>query len=121
METVEFRTIVHNGIIEIPVEYRKDYFADIRVILFKNKSRQDIKDSSIQERVAVAERLIGIASREPITLEEINNLALKDEVCCFGKESVSGYIPFISALKGRVCTPRRQSKTKDWRGNESAA
>jgi hypothetical protein len=42
---------------------------------------------------------------------KINNLALKDEVCCFGKESVSGYIPLINALKGGVCTLRIQSRT----------
>jgi ABC-2 type transport system ATP-binding protein len=39
-----------------------------------------------------------------ITLaNQSTNLALKDEVGCLGKESVSGYIP-------TVCTPRRQSK-----------
>ena len=73
MEAVEFGTFVNNGMIEIPVEYRKDYFADIKVILLKNKSKQDIKDITIQERVAAAERLVGIASREAMTLEGIKN------------------------------------------------
>jgi hypothetical protein len=95
MEAVEFGTFVNNGMIEIPAEYRKDYFADIRVILLKNKSKQDdaeppyggvksipigkrpegtySKDFNIQERVAAAERLVGIASREAMTLEDIRN------------------------------------------------
>ena len=73
MEAVEFGTFVNNGMIEIPAEYRKDYFADIRVILLKNKSKQDIKDFNIQERVAAAERLVGIASREAMSLEDIRN------------------------------------------------
>jgi hypothetical protein len=73
MEAVEFGTFVNNGMIEIPAEYRKDYFADIRVILLKNKSKQNINDSNIQERVAAAERLVGIASREAMTLEAIKN------------------------------------------------
>jgi hypothetical protein len=73
MEAVEFGTFVNNGMIEIPAEYREDYFADIRVILLKNKSNQNSKDLSIQERVAAAERLVGIASREAMTLEDIRN------------------------------------------------
>jgi hypothetical protein len=74
MEAVEFGTFVNNGMIEIPAEYREDYFADIRVILLKNKSKQDdIKDFNIQERVAAAERLVGIASREVMALEDIRN------------------------------------------------
>jgi hypothetical protein len=76
MEAVEFGTFVQNGMIEIPTEYRKDYFADIRVILLKNKSKQNIKDISIQERVEAAERLIGIASKEAMTLEDIKNARL---------------------------------------------
>jgi hypothetical protein len=73
MEAVEFGTFVNNGMIEIPAEYRKDYFADIRVILLKNKSNQDSKDLSIQERVSAAERLVGIASGEAMMLEDIRN------------------------------------------------
>jgi hypothetical protein len=73
MEAVEFGTFVNNGMIEIPAEYRKDYFADIRVILLKNKSNQNSKDLSIQERVAAAERLVGIAAGEAMTLEDIRN------------------------------------------------
>jgi hypothetical protein len=73
MEAVEFGTFVHNGMIEIPVEYRKDYFADIRVILLKNKSNQDNNDFNIQERVTVAKRLVGIASKEAMTLEDIKS------------------------------------------------
>jgi hypothetical protein len=73
VEAVEFGTFVNNGMIEIPAEYRKDYFADLRVILLKNKTEKDIKDFSIQERVAAAERLVGIATGESMTLEEIRN------------------------------------------------
>jgi hypothetical protein len=71
MEAVEFGTFVNNGMIEIPAEYRKDYSTDVRVILMKNKSGQDIENLSIQERVAAAERLVGIASREAMTLGDI--------------------------------------------------
>jgi hypothetical protein len=73
MDAVEFGTFVNNGIIEIPAEYRQDYSNDIRVILLKDKSDQDNKNLSIQERVAAAQRLIGIASKEAMTLEEIKN------------------------------------------------
>ena len=44
MEAVEFGAFAHNGIIEIP-----------------------------QERIAAAERLVGIASQNAMTLEEIRN------------------------------------------------
>ena len=37
--------------------------------------------------------------------QEINNLALKGEVCCFGKVLVSGYIPFFERPKGRGMYP----------------
>jgi hypothetical protein len=73
MEAVEFGTFVNNGMIEIPPEYRKDYSADLRVILLKNKTKEDIKDFGLQERVAAAERLVGIATGESMTLEEIRN------------------------------------------------
>ena len=73
MEAVEFGTFADNGMIEIPVEYRRDYSTDIRVILIKNKSNQDIIESDIQERIAAAQRLVGIASKEAMTLEDIRN------------------------------------------------
>ena len=73
MEAVEFGAFANNGIIEIPVEYRRDYSTDVRVILIKNKSNQEVKEPDIQERVAVAERLVGIASKEAMTLEDIKN------------------------------------------------
>jgi hypothetical protein len=73
MEAVEFGTFANNGMIEIPVEYRKDYSAEIRVILIKNKSSQEIGEPDIRERIAAAERLVGIASKEAMTLEEIRD------------------------------------------------
>ena len=73
MEAVEFGTFASNGIIEIPVEYQKDYSTDVRVILIKNKSNQDITESDIQERIAAAQRLVGIASKKKMTFEEIRN------------------------------------------------
>ena len=73
MEAVEFFTLANNGIIEIPVEYRKDYINEIRVILIKNNSEQDINKSNIQERIAAAERLVGIASKSAMTLENIKS------------------------------------------------
>jgi hypothetical protein len=73
MEAVEFGTFANNGIIEIPMEYQNDYSTDVRVILIKNKPRRDAIEPSIQERIAVAERLAGVASREAMTLEDIRN------------------------------------------------
>ena len=73
MEAVEFGTFANNGMIEIPVEYRRDYSTDIRVILIKNKSNQSFNESDIQERISAAQRLAGIASKEPMTLENIRN------------------------------------------------
>ena len=73
MEAVEFETFADNGIIEIPIEYRKNYSTDIRVILLKNEPDKSIYEPSIQERIAAAERLVGIASKKPMPLEEIRN------------------------------------------------
>ena len=73
MEAVEFGTFANNGMIKIPDEYRRDYSTDIRVILIKNNSNQNIIESDIQERIAAAQRLVGIASKEAMTLEEIRN------------------------------------------------
>jgi len=73
MEAVEFGTIAHNGIIEIPLEYKESYSTDIRVILMRNQASQNITEPDIQERIAAAERLVGIASKNAMTLEEIRN------------------------------------------------
>ena len=77
MEAIEFGTFAGNGIIEIPIEYRKDYSTDIRVILMKNYSEKNIKEPSIQERIASAERLAGIASKDTMSLEDIRNERLR--------------------------------------------
>ena len=48
MEAVEFGAYAGNGVIEIPVEYRKDYSSGIRVILIKdNHSRYNTEPSII--------------------------------------------------------------------------
>jgi allophanate hydrolase subunit 1 len=73
MEAVEFGTFAHNGIIEIPVEYRESYSTDIRVILMRNQAGQSIAEPDVQERIAAAERLVGIAAKNSMTLEEIRN------------------------------------------------
>jgi hypothetical protein len=73
MEAVEFGVFANDGIIEIPIEYRKDFSTEIRVILIKNNLRQNSKEPDIQERIAAAERLAGIASKNAMTLEEIRN------------------------------------------------
>ena len=72
MEAVEFGTFAHDGIIEIPIEYREDYSTDIRVILMRDQASQIMKPD-IQERIAAAERLVGIASKNAMTLEEIKD------------------------------------------------
>ena len=73
MEAVEFGTFANNGIIEIPVEYRKDYSTDIKVILMKNGKSSNFFEPDINERIAAAERLVGIASENAMSLEEIRN------------------------------------------------
>jgi len=75
MEAVEFGTFAHNGIIEIPIEYKEDYSTDIRVILMRNQAGH-ILEPDIQERIAAAERLVGIVSKNTMTLEEIRNARL---------------------------------------------
>jgi len=47
-----------------------------------------------------------------IVLQDINNLALKDEVCCLGKVFDSGFNTSKNALKGGVLNP---SHTIKWR------
>ena len=73
MQAVEFGTFVDNGIIEIPMVYRKDYSNNIRVILMKDNADIEGNKPSIQERVAAAERLAGIATKNALSLEEIRN------------------------------------------------
>ena len=71
MQAVEFGAFVDNEIIEIPMIHRKGYSNNIRVILLKEGVNMNGNETSIQERVASAERLIGIASANPPSLEEI--------------------------------------------------
>ena len=73
MEAVEFGTFAYNGIIKIPVEYRKDFSTDIKVILMKNNIDTGSGQPDIQERIAAAERLAGIASANALSLEDIKN------------------------------------------------
>ena len=73
MQAVEFGTVVDNGIIEIPMIYRKEYSSNVRAILLKDNINTTGDETSIQERVAAAERLVGIASANPLSLEEIRN------------------------------------------------
>jgi len=73
MQAVEFGTFVDNGIIEIPDVYRKEYSNNVRVILLKDNISITDNETSIQERVAAAERLVGVASANPLSLEEIRN------------------------------------------------
>ena len=73
MQAVEFGTFVNNGIIEIPKIYRKEYSNNVRVILLKENSFTAINELSIQERITAAERLVGIASKNALSLEEIRN------------------------------------------------
>ena len=73
MQAAEFEVFVDNGIIEIPIRYRKEYSNDIKVILLKENLSIVNKEPSIQERIAAAERLIGIASENALSLEEIRN------------------------------------------------
>jgi hypothetical protein len=82
MDAIEFGASAVGGVIEIPAEYRKDFSTGLRVILIKNDphskgnftgtsavSKQ--QDADIQERLAAAERLAGIASKNPLSLAEI--------------------------------------------------
>ena len=73
MEAVEFGIFAGDGIIEIPIEYRKDYSTDLRVILMKNNTGTNSNEPGIEERITAAKRLVGIASKNPLTLEDIRN------------------------------------------------
>ena len=73
MQAVEFGAFIDNGVIEIPEVYRKEYSDNVRVILIKENTSIISNEHSIQERVAAAERLIGIASGNALSLEEIRN------------------------------------------------
>jgi hypothetical protein len=80
MQAVEFGTAVHDGKIEIPREYRQDFSSFVRVILIKDEERHvpdnaentgtDLKTA---KKIAAAKRLVGIASKNPMTLDEIRN------------------------------------------------
>jgi hypothetical protein len=74
VEAIEFGTSAVNGVIEIPTEYRKDFSTGLRVILIKDtllSANSKQQDADIQERLAAAKRLVGIASKNPLSLEEI--------------------------------------------------
>jgi hypothetical protein len=76
MEAIEFGTSAIDGVIEIPTEYRKDFSTGLRVILIKDvphSTNQKQQDEDIQERLAAAKRLVGIAAKYPLSLEEIKN------------------------------------------------
>jgi len=76
MEAIEFGTSAIDGVIEIPTEYRKDFSTGLRVILIKDIPRSTNpkqQDADIQERLAAAKRLVGIAAKNPLSLEEIRN------------------------------------------------
>jgi hypothetical protein len=76
MEAVEFGTSAIDGVIEIPAEYRKDFSTGLRVILIKNApfpANPKQQGADIQERLAAAKRLVGFASKNPLSLEEIRN------------------------------------------------
>jgi hypothetical protein len=76
MEAVEFGALARDGIIEIPAKYRKDYSTQVRVILLRNNRNEEsdgYSTASIREKVAAAKRLVGIASENPMTLEEIKS------------------------------------------------
>jgi hypothetical protein len=69
MEAVEFGTSAIDGVIEIPVEYRKEFSTGLRVILIKDA----LQKLDIPERLAAAGRLAGIAAKNPLSLEAIKN------------------------------------------------
>jgi hypothetical protein len=76
MEAIEFGTSAVEGVIEIPNEYRKDFSTGLRVILIKDASEANFTapkkhNTDIQARLAAAERLVGIASKQTLSLDEI--------------------------------------------------
>jgi hypothetical protein len=71
MEAIEFGTSAVGGMIEIPAEYREDFSARLRVILIKDTYSAGGPPLDIQDRLVAAERLAGIASKYPLSLDEI--------------------------------------------------
>jgi len=73
MQAVEFGAFVDNGVIEIPKIYRNEYSNNLRVILLKENTGIANNAPNVQDRIASAERLVGVASKDPLSLEEIRN------------------------------------------------
>jgi hypothetical protein len=80
MNAVAFDVAVLDGKIEIPPEYRKDFSSFVKVILIEDESRETRNtqavpgpDLSVAEKMAALNRLVGIASKHPMSLEEIRD------------------------------------------------
>ncbi|GHV88272.1 hypothetical protein AGMMS50267_06320 [Spirochaetia bacterium] len=80
MNAVAFDTAVLDGRIEIPPEYRRDFSSFVKVILIEDESRevQNVYTEpgtglGVEKRMAALNRLVGIASKHPMSLEEIRD------------------------------------------------
>jgi hypothetical protein len=75
MNAVTFDTAVLDGKIEIPPEYRRDFSSFVKVILIEDESRKaqnaHAVPGTVEKRIAALNRLAGIASEHPMSLEEI--------------------------------------------------
>ncbi|GHV87022.1 hypothetical protein AGMMS50255_3180 [Spirochaetia bacterium] len=78
MNAVAFDTAVLDGKIDIPPEYRRDFSSFVKVILIHDEVREaqtahtaSGTDLSVEKRIAALNRLAGIASEHPMSLEEI--------------------------------------------------
>jgi hypothetical protein len=66
MHAIEFKTIIKNGLIEIPQQYRENFKSHVRVILLSEESSKAIH-SFIDELLAHPIRVMGF---HPLTREE---------------------------------------------------
>lgn len=67
MYAVEFQTIIKNGVIEIPVEYRQEFQHNGRVLLLA----EDIAQTTISLIDQLLARPLRLENFHPLTREEI--------------------------------------------------
>jgi hypothetical protein len=73
MQAFEFNSVVHNGIIKMPLQYRNVPLHSVKVIvLSQENSASDAKQMlpTIEKRKSALKRLIGLTKDNPVSIEE---------------------------------------------------
>ncbi|MDR0822848.1 MAG: hypothetical protein LBN20_03595 [Endomicrobium sp.] len=74
MQHIEFETMITNGQINIPYQYREDFDELVKVTIEKTKETNDVYEEekpklSVAEKRALLDSLVGII-KDPISIEE---------------------------------------------------